>query len=754
MTVFAWWGRLVYRWRYATLVLSALLLLGSMFAIFHGGNLRASGTNMEESGDASRLLGRELPHPPAERTGWAFTVIFSSPSLTATDPAFKDAVLAALSSVRGDTQVVRVQTPYDAPAGGQGAGQSRDGKRVLAYVFVKGTLKQAEREYPRLRALVRSDELQVLATGGLAVQADFDRLIDGDLRRAEFLSLPLALILLLIVFGTVVGALLPVGVGLLALAGGIAGAFLLSRVTDVSPYALNIVALIGLGVAIDYSLFILNRFREELAAGATVEQGLAVTLATAGRAIAFSGLTVAVGLSAMLFYGGVFASLGLAGTIVVAVAVFYAVTFLPAMLAVLGPRVNRWGLPVGRPGPRRRIWHSIATAVMRRPGLVLVPTVAFILVAASPFLRMRLANAEATALPPNLESRIGEELIRRDFPGADETFIQVVARFPGGQPLSPEHVGTLYDLSRRIAQISGVTRVQGPVDLDPALGRADYQRLYAGPREALPAQAGDVLRTSVGEHVAVLTAVTTRPPQGDDARNVVKAIRAHPEIDGGRVLVTGRTAIDLDEVNFTLRRTPPAVAFVTLVTYVVLFLLLGSVVLPLKAVVMNLLSISASFGAMVWIFQQGHLSAQLNFTPASIDPVLPVILFGIVFGLSMDYEVFLLSRIQEEYHRVGDNRRAVAQGLERSGRLITGAAAIMVAVFSAFALGDIILVKSVGLAMAIAVALDATIVRALIVPATMRLLGWLNWWAPAPVARLHRRLAWGEVLPVTGSSVD
>jgi RND superfamily putative drug exporter len=208
--------------------------------------------------------------------------------------------------------------------------------------------------------------------------------------------------------------------------------------------------------------------------------------------------------------------------------------------------------------------------------------------------------------------------------------------------------------------------------------------------------------------------------------------------------VTGGTAIDLDSVDFTIRRTPPAVAFVTVVTYLVLFLLLGSVLLPLKAVVMNLLSLSASFGAMVWIFQQGHLSAQLNFTPASIDPVLPVLLFSIVFGLSMDYEVFLLSRIQEEYRRTGDNRRAVAEGLERSGRLVTGAAAIMVAIFSAFALGDVLVVKSVGLAMAIAVAIDATLVRALIVPATMRLLGRLNWWAPRPLARFHRRLGLSE----------
>jgi len=745
--VFARWGRFVYRWRVPTLIFSGILLAASVLAIFQGGSLRNTSTNIGQSWEASRLVNRELPPRPSAQAGHGFVVIFGSASLSPADPAFHEAVIDALARIRNDPRVASVRTPYDETGPAVASMTSRDGKRVLAFVTVKGSLKQAERAYPELRERIQSDRLEVISSGGLAVQTDFDRLLDGDLHRAEFLSLPLALLLLLLVFGTVVGALLPIGVGVLALAGGIAGAFLLSRVTDVSPYALNIVALIGLGVAIDYSLFILNRFREELAIAAAPEESLARTLATAGRAIAFSGVTVAIGLSGMLFYGGVFASLGMAGAIVVAIAVFFALTFLPALLAILGPRVNRWHLPFRRARPNQRIWHRIAVAVMRRPILVLLPTLAFILLAGSPFLQMRLANAEATALPPNMESRRGSELLTREFPGYDETNVIAVVDFAEGQPLAPDHVGALFDLSREIAALPNVLRMLGPVDLDPALGRADYQRLFAGPPEAMPAQAGAVLRTSVGKRIAILTAVTSRPPESDEARAIVRAIRAHPQIDGGRVLVTGRTAFDLDAVDFTLQRTPPAVAFVVLVTYVVLFLLLGSVVLPLKAVVMNLLSLSASFGAMVWIFQQGHLSAQLNFTPASIDPVLPVILFGIVFGLSMDYEVFLLSRIQEEYQRTGDNRQAVAEGLERSGRLVTGAAAIMVAVFSAFALGDIVLVKSVGLAMVIAVAIDATIVRALMVPATMRLLGTLNWWAPPPLARLYARLRLGEAGP-------
>jgi RND superfamily putative drug exporter len=746
MTLFARWGRFVYRWRVAMLVLSGLLLAASIVLILQGGQLRSEGSNPGEAFEAIRLINREIPpdrpQNPA-RAGWIIDVVFSSGSLSAADPAYRDAVLKSLAPIRSDPRVIEMRIPYDDYGLSTSAVVSRDGRSVLATVYVNGDRKAAQAAYLEFRSLIRSNRLQVLVTGNLATTTDFDRMLDGDLRRAEIFSVPLALILLLLVFGAVVAALLPLGVGLLALAGGVAGTFLLSRITNVSPYALNIVALIGLGVSIDYSLFILNRFREELNRGATVEDSLARTMATAGRAIAFSGLTVAIGLSGMLFYGKVFASVGMAGAIVVAVSVFYALTFLPALLGVLGSGVNRWRLPFAQRRSGRQVWHRIATSVMRRPLLVLLPTVGFILLAGSPFLSIRLANADATALPPTVESRRGQELLERDFPGYNETNIVVVAYFAPGRPLSPDHVGALYDLSRRIAKLPDVVRMQGPVDVDPSLDRSGYQRLYADPTNLAP-RIQAVLRGSVGEHIAVLSAVTTQPPESDAARAIVRAIRAGPPLEGGRTLVTGQTAADLDIVDFTLKRTPPAIAYVMVVTYLVLFLLLGSVLLPLKAVVMNLLSLTASFGAMVWIFQQGHLRSQLNFTPASIDPVLPVIVFCIVFGLSMDYEVFLLSRIQEEYKGTGDNTRAVAEGLERSGRLVTGAAAVMVAVFSAFAIGDIVLVKSVGLAMLMAVAIDATIVRALMVPATMRLLGRLNWWAPSPIARLNRRLTLGE----------
>jgi RND superfamily putative drug exporter len=713
------WGRFVHRRRWAVFGASLAMLALSAVLVARGGDLNNPVTiRSTESGRASQLLNDELPRPSGPPAGASFSLVFRSETLAVTDAAYRQAVTDALAPIRADARVTSIRTYYDAPTPSL---LSRDGHGMLAFVQLRDPRSVAEVYFEDLRSLVRSDSLTIFATGGLPINRDFDVILDRDLKRAEIVSLPVALILMLIVFGTVVGALVPLGVGLLAIVGGLGGVFLLTRFTDVSTYALNIVTLIGLGTAIDYSLFVVSRFREELAAGASRENALARSVATAGRAVVFSGLTVAIGLSGLLFFEGTFlASLGLAGAIVVAIAVLYALTFLPALLAILGPRVNAWRLPF----PRRAhsgngFWHRVATAVMRRPLLVLIPTVAFVFAAGSPFLQIRLANADTTALPPQSESRRGYDMLVRDFPGQEQSAFPIVLYFADGDPLRAGRDAEVFALSRKIAALPNVLRVEAPFD-----------------------DAGNVLPQAVvaGPHIVVMRAITARPGASEEARDLVRAIRALPDPAGGEILVSGQTAFDLDTIDFIVTHAVRAITFIVVLTYVALFLLLGSVVLPLKAVLMNLLSISASFGAMVWVFVQGHFSELMNFTPQALDPSVPVILFCIVFGLSMDYEVLLLSRIQEEYKRTKDNTRAVAEGLERSGRLITAAAGIMVAVFTGFALADVVIIKSIGVGMAVAVAIDATLVRALIVPAAMRLLGDLNWWAPSPIARMHRWL--------------
>ena len=745
--MFARWGRFVYRFRWAVLVVSGLLLGISIVATFTGGTLTDSGSFGADlpAGQAQKLITAEI-HPQKQVTGSQLTMIFGSSTLTVTDPAYKAALESAIAPLANDARVTLVSTPFTVPAEAQASYISRDQHEALVIVALRDSSSTSKGYIHSVLAEIHPGNLTMLATGGVLISQAFNMTLEGDLQRAEYLALPITLLMLVLIFASLIAASLPLGVGLLAIVGGVGGTLFLARFTDVSTYAINIITLIGLAVAIDYSLFVVNRFRDELTAGATREDAIAKSMSTAGRAITFSGITVAIGLSAMLFFQGTFlASMGAAGTIVVSIAVLYGLTFLPAVLSVLGPWVDRLRLPFLRaPKPAGTgAWHSMALWVMKRPVVVLLPALALLLLAGTPFLQLRLANGDVDQLPPSNQVRQGYDTLIRDFPGQDQTNITVAVYYPSGSPLTTDHVGAIYDLSRRFAGMPNVLRVSSIVDLDPSLSRADYQRLYSGPAAQLPSAMQQALVSGAGPHLVVLDIVTNKQYTSDDARAIVKAVRAE-SVPDGQVLATGSTAFDLDIVNFILQRTPVAVATVILITYVVLFLLTGSVVLPLKAVLTNLFSISASFGAMVWIFQEGHLSGLLGFTPQSIDPSIPVILFSIVFGMSMDYEVLLISRIQEEYRRTGDNQAGVALGLEKSGRLITGAAAIMVAVFLAFGMANIVIIKAIGVGLAVAIAIDATIVRILIVPAVMRLLGRANWWAPRPLALFHRWVGAGE----------
>lgn len=734
--MFGSWGRRLYRRRWVALALNGAVVAAAAAALLGGGQLTTGAIRGTESDRAQRLAENAVGLPGAS----SFAIIFHSSALTATDPRFTQALRTALAPLAEDPRVAAVESPLDLPPPLAARFVSRDGHRALASVTLRDPVHVAEREYPALRAAIEPGPFDLTFTGMLPFLHDLDAILEQDLRRAELVSLPLALVVLLVVFRTLVAAMLPVGVGALAVLTGVAGVLLLSRVLDMAQYTINVVSLIGLGVAIDYSLFIVSRYREELVAGANVEEAIARALETAGRAVVFSGLAVVVGLSGLLFFAGAYlAAMGIAGALVVALAVFYALTFLPALLAILGPGIDRGRIPL--PHVRtEETWRRIAAGVMRRPVVVLAPTLAIVLATGAPFLRLRLAAADVTALPRAAEARRGYEALRRWFPAAAGTRILVAVRFPTAPAFTPPRARALAAASRRFAALPGVVGVESAVDVDPSLDADAYAQLAATPAALRPPAFNAALARTAGGRVALLSVLTTAPAVSAQAAAIVRAIRADRRVGDGALLVGGETANDIDATDFVLARTPRAIGFVTVMTYLVLFALLGSIVLPLKAVVVNALSIAGSFGALVWIFQEGHLRALLGFEPGPIEPTLPVLLFCAVFGLSMDYEVLLLSRIQEEYRRSGDNTAAVGEGLARSGRLITSAAAIMVAVFAAFALARVVLVKAMGLGMAVAVALDATLVRVLIVPATMRLFGDLNWWAPGPLARLWARV--------------
>jgi RND superfamily putative drug exporter len=731
-----------YRYRWLLLLLSFLPLIPAAVLLHRGADLELEvQPPLTDAVRAVQLMDRELPGRPP-----TIGFIFSHPTLSVSDPTFREAVERAVAPLKSDQGVARIRTAWESQPPDP-VRLSHDGHRTWVTVELTGKAPAFASMtfgglppglYSSIRDRVRSDTLEVTATGAAAMNHDFYRVTREDLRRSELVVLPLVLVLLLLVFGSGVAAMLPIVVGMLAVAVGLAGTLLLGRVTPVSGYASNIVSMIGLGVAIDYSLFVVTRFREELREH-DVPQALALTLATAGRAVIFSGLTVAIGLaSLMILRMNTISSLGLAGMIVVAAAVVYALTFLAALLAILGRRVDALRVPfVGRPGGRRdsRFWYRVADFVMARPWPIVIPVVLVLLALGLPLQRIRLGAGDATTLPASRESRRGEDLLQHEFPGAGTNPIVLVLHYRQGSPLAAARIGQLYDLSRWIRTLPDVKRVDSIVDLAPGISKEQYVKVAAVPPAFRPPGLDVAFKQMAGEHVLIMAVHTHLPAASDEARALVRRIRReHPPLDA-ELTLTGPTAFDLDFIDVVRAATPAAIGFVVIATYVALFLLLRSVLLPLKAIVMNLLSITASYGALVWIFQEGHLSRWLGFTPAPIETPIPLIMFCIIYGLSMDYEVLLLARTSEEWLRTGDNAKAVAESLAHTGRLITGAAAIMAGVFFGFGVANsVTMIKAMGIGMGIAVIVDATIVRALLVPATMRLLGTWNWWAPGGLA--------------------
>jgi RND superfamily putative drug exporter len=751
----SWWGGFVYRHRWWVLLASLVLFVATLGLLSRGGTLNNNDTFHFESSRALTLESQQLPTSIAN----GLELVLGSPSLTVGSPAFESAVSAALAPLRHDSRVQTIILPPPDDPTAQSSLISTNRRWVAVEVGLNvPNFDSATQIYPSLRAEVHSDVLTVHAAGDLALNSSFNTRGEQDLQRAD-VSIPAALILLIIVFGSVVAALLCLGVGLVAVAGGLAAMYAMAHVSDVSTYALNVVVILGLGVAIDYSLFLVSRFREEMGRQPDVETALSVTMRTAGTAVAFSGVTVAVGATALLFYRGtILTSMGLSGSFMVLISVVYALSFLPALLAILGMRVTHWrpasllrpfrrsrttalttaGAPAGaataaaggtgNDRAARGFWARLANLVMRRPVAVLVPCLAVLLLAGSPLSQMRLAEADVTLLPPGDDARQGTELLTQQF--GQGNAIDVVLDF-NGSPYSAADVATAYQLGRRLTTFPGISAVTSYVNEPGVTGVATYQQLYADGVAGLPAAERAQVTQLTGSSIAVLRAYTPYAESSDQAQNVVRYIRAHDRVDGAQILVTGNTAFDMDYVQYMLDQTPWAIVYVMVTTFLLLMVLLRSLVLPLKAVLMNLLSLSASFGALVFIFQQGHLSGLLDFSPAPLDPTIPVLVFCVVFGLSMDYEVFLLTRMREEWRAHGDNRRAVAAGLQASGRLGTGAAAIMVTVFLVFGLvSSVVVIKALGLGMAIAIFVDASLVRALVVPALMRLLGPVNWWAP------------------------
>ncbi len=728
--------------RRARLVIGAwgvLIVLALPLAPQAPGALSAGGfiNDNLESALAKAVLEAELGAPPS-----ALVVVFSSPTLEAGTHAFELGAAAAMRDIPAATHVARVVSHLLQP-------RQVSADRHTAYDIVLLDLPpdDSPKALPVLRdALHDAPGLTVELAGGPAFYGDVQTVSEHDLQRSEIISLPLAALALLLVFGSVVAAGVPLVVGGASVLIALAGVFLIASVMPMSIFVLNLATLLGLGLGVDYSLLMTSRFREELAkrpAGAddAVAEAVRITVATAGRAVFFSGLTVLLGLLGLvLFEFMILRSVGIAGAMVVGLAVLAALTLLPAVLIVVGRNLDRFAVRKVTARPEGDgSWARLAHRVMRRPLAFLIPTLALLLVLGSPFLHVRFNAPDASILPPGVPSRAAFDRLQAEFGEGAFAPISIAIRTQGAAT-TPDNLARLYDYSRRIAADPRVRRVDSLVDVDPRLTVGQYQLLYGdpnGPRDRFIATA--LAATTRGDLTA-FTLTTPYGPNRSEGRALVEDLRdprsALAPPAGVAILVGGGAADVADVVDGVAADFPRTALFIVITTYLVLFALLRSVVLPAKALVMNTLSITASFGALVWIFQDGNLSAVLGFQPLGfVETTQPVILFCVLFGLSMDYEVFLLTRMKEVWDATGDNTEAVARGLERSGRIVTSAALIVVVVAGSFAFADIVLIKALGLGVAIAVALDATVVRALLVPSTMRLLGHWNWWMPARLER-------------------
>jgi RND superfamily putative drug exporter len=794
-------GLFAHRFRWAILVTWAMLVIASVFFApdlsgrLKGGGFEGSNSEAERVQD---LMSEEFGVSPA-----TLIVVFEGDGLSARGGEFQGAQEEALEGVRRIPEV-RYVTTY---AGTQDARFiSDDGKKAYAVIAFNVSIDETRNVVDEVRSKVRSEELDTYVTGAAAVYQDLEEASNEDIKRAEKYAFPFALLILLLAFGTVVAAGVPVLIGGVSVLTTLAALYFVAGSYDMSVFVLTLSTMLGLGLGIDYALFFVSRFREELESY-PVSEAVLRTVTTAGRSIFFSGTAVLIGLSGLLFFPFMFMrSIGVAGVMVVFVSVAAALTLLPALLGVLGHRVN-W-LPVRRHGRSigTGFWGRSAEVVMRHPLVVILLVSTLLATLLYPVTHMKVGIPEASVLPEKYESRAGDDILKQNFEYAALNPMEIVATLPE-DPLSADGLADAKALGESIERTGEIASVESVFTVGEEAARS-YARGVADARKEARAEAerreevavkselqslrtryglvppgaegriraeaerrasaeverrvpelpegvsteGEIspqgvanfldsprareskeLQDALDSYVAgdrtLLQAVTKANPYTEAAHAAVDEVRTAEAPEGVSFLVGGLSAGQKDFISSLYGKAPYAAAFVLSVTYLILLVSFRSVFIPLKAVIVNILSLTASFGAIVFVFQDGNLSGLLDFTPLGfVDATLPILMFCTIFGVSMDYEVFLLSRIREAYENGDSNTASVAKGLVATAGIITSAAAIIIVVTGAFAFTGIILTKAVGLGLAVAVFVDATIIRVLLVPATMRILGDWNWW--------------------------
>ncbi len=730
--VFAALGRRAVRFRWLVVAVWAVLLLAALPVLPRVDEpLQVGGFSSprSEAATARTVLQDELGFPPSQ-----MLVVFRSDGAPIDFPAPLRLIEATVRPVTRLPNVTDVILPtLDRNL------VSDD--RTTAYVLVGLDLppEEAQRLVPEFEAALGDPgDLDMLVAGAPAFYRDIEEVSQRDLRRAELIAFPFALLALLFVFRSVVAAAMPLAVGAAGVGAVLLTLWLVAQRFDLSIFVLNLATMLGLGLAVDYSLFITSRYREELARSPRdVPGAVERTIATAGKAVFFSGTTVLIGLAGLSFFDFMFLrSVGVSGAFVVLWATLAALTLLPALLAIVGTNIDRWAIR-RRPSSEERadrFWIDLSTRVMAHPWRFMLPTLALLGLLGWPFLHANISSPDATILPRDLPSRQAFDLLVDEYGMGEISPFLVVARSPTSM-FTDDNLQALHGVARDLAGDPRIARVQSPVL--PGLP-ADWSAFLVRAQNVLDQFGFETgLDRLANDRAAVILAYSKYLPNDERNKDLLRTIRASDPGGDLSLLVDGGTAEIVDVVAEMYGQFPRVAAFIVGATFIVLLLLFRSVLLPIKAILMNGMSILASYGALVWVFQDGHLSGLLGFDPQGfVESSLPVIMFCVLFGISMDYEVFLLSRIREEWERTHDNERAVAVGMQRSGRIITSAALLVVVVTGSFVSADVVLIKALGFGIALAVLLDATVIRALLVPATMRLFGDWNWWLPKPLERL------------------
>jgi len=758
---FAFLSRIATRHPWKVVAAWALVMAAAApFAMQFEDTLSGAGWDVagSDSQHARQLIERELPQTFPQN----LIAVYHNDDLTVDDAAYAGAVGASLSRVEADPEVAGIVSYFNT---GNRRLVSEDGKTTYAVVGLNAGEDEAANIAPDLIEALRRDTpdgMQVDVTGKAAMWADFNRVNKESMLKGELMAWPAVMIVLILAFGSVVAMGLPLLLAMLGLATTFGLLYWLGHVVPLSIWVMNFAMMVGIGVGVDYALFIVTRFRQELRRGATVPEAVTDAVETSGKAIFFSGIIVILALTAVLLAPVVvFQSMALGMIVVVAVVLAASLTLLPALLTLIGPRIDRWRVPMperfridtGASG-ESGFWHRWATIVMARPGLFALVSTAVLLALALPALNMKVAMPGMGVLPKDTTARRGFETLEREFGPGSVAPINVVVARSSGTVFDPKFLADLAAFSDSLTADAEVSQVESIVDVRPSLTVGDYVAQYDGSAsqadEDVAAMRDALVNTDDGSNVTLLRVYPKHSAETDEAKGLVKRIRsdyadALDNPTSAEALVGGVPAENQDMTGALVGRVPLAILGVLVITYVFLVLVLRSLLLPAKAIVLNLLSVFANYGILVVIFQYGFGENILAFdSQGFVNAWSPLLWFALLFGLSMDYEMFLLSAVKERYEETGDNEDSVAWALERTARPISSAAIAIVAVFGSFALAGTLPPKEMGTGMAIAIALDATLIRLVLVPAAMRLMGRANWWLPRSLDQALPRVSFGH----------